>query len=113
MHFVFAVNYISILDIGAVAYSSTPVDLVLLVSIVKFPTPLKKCASHRSQSSERCLGTDTGVNGRKKKGARKIKIAARFLGGVQRNMKENENMTGKHQQLITDIFSRSPASKPE
>ena len=28
MHFVFSVNYISILNMGAVAYSSTPVDLV-------------------------------------------------------------------------------------
>ena len=28
MHFVFSVNYISILNMGAVAYSLTPVDLV-------------------------------------------------------------------------------------
>ena len=39
MHFVFSVNYISMLDMGAVAYSSTPVDLVLFmchISIGKF-----------------------------------------------------------------------------
>ena len=28
MHFAFSLNHISILDMGAVAYSSTPVDLV-------------------------------------------------------------------------------------
>ena len=36
MHFVFSADYISILDMGAVAYSSTPVDLV----IVQFHTSL-------------------------------------------------------------------------
>ena len=31
MHFAFSLNHISILDMGAVAYSSTPVDLVFLL----------------------------------------------------------------------------------